>query len=363
MSSAHTLPLALDRCLRAGFFNVPDPGASGTISWSNKGRAVCIVDTATAESRALPAAEGYAVDTELFINLRAAVGALTITGGASSIVLSSAGDGVLFKVTAVSQTDNQWVPVFSTANEVTAAGAFGTDNVLLRSDGTGRGTQATGIVVDDSDNITTKLNLLQGAGAAQSASGILIGGGTSANPLLTAATNANFIELRAKSTGTGAQRLSYMRYDAGGAGTYECVRGLLVLTAVTANARAGSFSLVTGSVGSVTGEGIACHARLEIANTAVPAFGTYYGALVDLFGDGASSTLAAVTKYAILGIAASGNATFIDTVKNAIAFDGGSGAGNMIVAGTTLGTAGGSIRILVNGVVKYLPFYAAEASA
>lgn len=36
---------------------------------------------------------------------------------------------------------------------VTAASTFGTDNVLVRSDGTGRGTQATGITVDDSDNV------------------------------------------------------------------------------------------------------------------------------------------------------------------------------------------------------------------
>lgn len=35
-----------------------------------------------------------------------------------------------------------------------AAAAFGTDNRLLRSDGTGKGVQPTGITVDDSDNIT-----------------------------------------------------------------------------------------------------------------------------------------------------------------------------------------------------------------
>lgn len=34
---------------------------------------------------------------------------------------------------------------------VTATSAFGTDNVLVRSDGTGRGTQATGLIVDDSN--------------------------------------------------------------------------------------------------------------------------------------------------------------------------------------------------------------------
>lgn len=42
----------------------------------------------------------------------------------------------------------------SGSGDVTAAAAFGTDNVLIRSDGTGKGVQATGITVDDSDNVT-----------------------------------------------------------------------------------------------------------------------------------------------------------------------------------------------------------------
>lgn len=38
-------------------------------------------------------------------------------------------------------------------NPVTATAVFGTDNVLLRSDGTGRGAQLSGITVGDSNNI------------------------------------------------------------------------------------------------------------------------------------------------------------------------------------------------------------------
>ena len=37
---------------------------------------------------------------------------------------------------------------------VSATAAFATDNVVVKSDGTGRGSQATGIGVDDSDNVT-----------------------------------------------------------------------------------------------------------------------------------------------------------------------------------------------------------------
>lgn len=39
-------------------------------------------------------------------------------------------------------------------DEVTAAANFGTDNVLIRSNGTSKGVQATGISVDDSNNLT-----------------------------------------------------------------------------------------------------------------------------------------------------------------------------------------------------------------
>lgn len=38
--------------------------------------------------------------------------------------------------------------------DVTASSSFGADNVLIRSDGTGKGVQASGITVDDSDNVT-----------------------------------------------------------------------------------------------------------------------------------------------------------------------------------------------------------------
>lgn len=41
------------------------------------------------------------------------------------------------------------------SGDVTAAASFGTDNRLIRSDGTSKGVQASGVEVDDSDNITT----------------------------------------------------------------------------------------------------------------------------------------------------------------------------------------------------------------
>lgn len=47
-----------------------------------------------------------------------------------------------------------WETPGTGSGDVTASSAFATDNRLIRSDGTGKGVQATGITVDDSDNVT-----------------------------------------------------------------------------------------------------------------------------------------------------------------------------------------------------------------
>ncbi len=40
------------------------------------------------------------------------------------------------------------------SGDVTASSSFGTDNVIIRSDGTGKGVQSSGIAIDDSDNMS-----------------------------------------------------------------------------------------------------------------------------------------------------------------------------------------------------------------
>jgi hypothetical protein len=47
----------------------------------------------------------------------------------------------------------------SGSGDVSAGSAFGTDNRLIRSDGTDKGVQSTGITVDDSDNVTGVVGL------------------------------------------------------------------------------------------------------------------------------------------------------------------------------------------------------------
>lgn len=52
------------------------------------------------------------------------------------------------------------------SGDVTAAATFATDNVVIRSDGTGKGVQKTGISVDDSNNVTGVASLTVGSGSA-----------------------------------------------------------------------------------------------------------------------------------------------------------------------------------------------------
>jgi len=105
MASAHTLPLAIDRALRTGFFRVNDPGPSGTISFHNKGLAVVSVVTVGAESLALPAAPAFGTGTLLLVILKTDGGDLTITGAAAgNVVLNEEGDFGLFIVTETSSS-------------------------------------------------------------------------------------------------------------------------------------------------------------------------------------------------------------------------------------------------------------------
>lgn len=107
--SAHNFPLNLDRCLRNGFFNVADPGASGTIDIvGGKGQAICRLVTAGAESRALPAAAGFGVGQKLLVYAGDLVGAATITGAdTGSVILSADGEHAEF-VVVEDDFVNQW---------------------------------------------------------------------------------------------------------------------------------------------------------------------------------------------------------------------------------------------------------------
>lgn len=107
------------------------------------------------------------------------------SGGTKGLVPApAAGDAAASKFL---KADGTWTTP-SGAGDVAAASAFGTDNVLVRSDGTGKNIQSTGIAVDDSDNVTgvTSIN----GNALAGYRNVLINGGMQINKRA-AATNAD----------------------------------------------------------------------------------------------------------------------------------------------------------------------------
>lgn len=98
-----------------------------------------------------------------------------------------------------------WATVAGTG-DVTAAAAFATDNVLIRSDGTGKGVQASGIGIDDSNNVTAVASIAVGDGSV-SAPAITNTGDTNTGIYFSAAdtidvATAGVQRLEASATGT-----------------------------------------------------------------------------------------------------------------------------------------------------------------
>lgn len=140
---AHATAMNLDRALRAGFFNVPDPGASGTISWTGKGQAICALVTAGAESRALPDASGFGVGTMLLVYGSALAGTATITGAATgSVALTADGNHVEFTVVEDGGV-KQWNALQgSISNVVTRATAAASADLIPVSNGADKALKA-----------------------------------------------------------------------------------------------------------------------------------------------------------------------------------------------------------------------------
>jgi hypothetical protein len=194
--------------------------------------------------------------------------------------------------------------------------------------------------------------------------------GTSAVPM--AINTVDFMAYRKYYSTTavsGTTYGDYTRVDAKGAGSEVIAMRPKVLLTVAAvgNAHGSHSTLETDtSAGSVTGLGTGLRANLVLAARALPAGGTYYGAMAEIFCNGSGASIAASSKHAVLEISVDGSdTTALNTIKNAISFDhkGTDGTGQMICSATDASPDWtGSIRILVNGAVRYLHFTSAEAT-
>lgn len=202
---------------------------------------------------------------------------------------------------------------------------------------------------------------------ASAITALVLGGGNNTTPLTTALPDLSFIDFRFQSTATsGTSYGQYVRLAAGGAGQEAIAgRSKVLLTANSvgnAHGQHDTLELDT-SLGSITGLGTGHRANLVLPARAVLG-GTYFGAMAEIFCNGANASIAGVTKHAVFEICVGGaDATAMNTVKNAISFDHGGtdGTGQMIYTHTvTAGNGVGSIRVLVNGVARWIQFYAAE---
>jgi len=208
---------------------------------------------------------------------------------------------------------------------------------------------------------------LGNAGGASSASGLLMGIGTSADPATTSVAAANFVEIRCQTTATsGGSRGVYVRYDiaADGTSTGEAIRGLLMVSKAV-----GSFTGVSGGVefdntsGAISGSATGGSFTMLI-NAAGQSTGGLYGASVIMHMGGTGGP---PTMHAPLEIRVAGDATGAAKVLNAISFSAAdcadAGGGEMISPGTSMGTATGTIRVLVNGAARFIPYYSHEGHA
>lgn len=295
---------------------IPDPGDAGTIT-VDRWFSVCPLVTAGAETRVLP------------------------DPAKAGVVLVLLGDAI------------------TTSCRITSAGGIGdaaTTSMIMSATG-----QYAVLISSKNGTTYTWKVLTTSCGTASINSGF----GSSAYPLTTATANKNFMEYRVKSTATsGTNRGLYLRHDlAGAAGGGEAIRAFTTLSAANTTAHGAHISLNCSATGYVTGLAAGVRGQLYVQGIS-PANGTYYGMQAEMYFD-ASATIAAAAEHAILAVQANGDATAAATCKNAISFVGGaaSGGGDMVSPGTSMGTVTGTIRVLVNGAVRYIPFYSHEGHA
>jgi len=121
---------------------------AGTMQWKNSGGSWANIGSVSGASPLTTKGDLYGYDTA---DARIPVG----------------NNGEVLTADSTQTLGVKWAAVAGTG-DVTAASAFGTDNVLIKSDGTGKGVQATGISVADTTNNVTGLGNLGATGATLS---------------------------------------------------------------------------------------------------------------------------------------------------------------------------------------------------
>lgn len=228
----------------------------------------------------------------------------------------------------------------------------------------------------DVDSATPKVNFAGNAySGAASASGLLMGLGTSTYPATSSTADDKFIEFRCKSSATsGDNRLAYLRYElSGAAGGGETFRALTYVSANIGTAHGAhislSFSAVAGG-SECSGLGAAVRGTLHMPNIASWApTGSLYSGMFEIYSDGTASDPAGLTDLAFLCISNSGDATGkadVDTDASLFSIQGFTAAADTTKVLTSVslaelpaGTVG--LRVKVGSTLYYMPLVAATA--
>lgn len=195
------------------------------------------------------------------------------------------------------------------------------------------------------------------SGGAASASGLLMGVGTSVAPATTSVAGGIFAEFRTQSTATsGDSRGLYLRHDINGiAGGGEAVRAFAKVTAAASTVRGAHLSLDLDTAGTVSGFGAAVDAQLMLGGAAysddITALNLEIYANASATVTGRTSFLRPVIQGDVTAVAdVNANAFFID-LTNVTA----SSAG-MIDTDITALTGYGALKVRCpDGTTRYIP--------
>lgn len=169
-------------------------------------------------------------------------------------------------------------------------------------------------------------------------------------------------------TASNSQTGLYLNMDYGTVGTSaapsgDAIRGRAYLNGDASGAVAltgGAFTVEHGAGASNAGLETGLRGNIVLADEALAAGGTYYGAMAEIYTGGASSSMAAVTDAALLGLSLSGTApTAAAQLSNVSVFSitlPANEVGNDLIVDDTAsdGTVGAKMRIKINGTYYWI---------
>jgi len=236
-------------------------------------------------------------------------------------------------------------------------------NKIILRDGNGGGIYLSDgtTIVDEDGNISAqgKISLYKIGSAAESASGILMGVGTTAAPATTSVADSIFVELRTQSTATsGDSRCLYMRHDINGAGGGgEALRAFSKVTAAASTVRGAHISLDIDAAGTVSGFGAAVDAQVLVGNASITSNVNCLNA--ELYAGGASTAIAD-RSASVLRVVFGGNATGLaDMLGKAsfLRFENAAASGGFVDSDITALTGKAGLRVTDNtgALYGYIP--------